>query len=100
MHERELRAFVKVAEMGRMDHAAKELGYSQPALSYQVKCLEQDLRAKLFERDSLGTRLTADGQAILPVARAALALMDRIRVAAAVQSRPQPDPALLPGRAV
>ncbi|MEK8104590.1 LysR family transcriptional regulator [Micromonospora sp. M12] len=43
MHERELRAFVAIVEAGRMDYAATSLGYSQPAISYQIKCLEQQL---------------------------------------------------------
>ena len=81
MNERELRAFVKIAETGRMDVAAKELGYSPPALSYQLRCLEQELHVRLFERDSLGAHITVDGQSILPSARAVLSLMDGIRAA-------------------
>lgn len=82
MNERELRAFVTIAETGRMDVAARTLGYSQPALSYQLKRLERELRTRLFERDSLGARLTAEGQSILPSAKAALALLDGIRAVA------------------
>ncbi|MGA5817725.1 helix-turn-helix domain-containing protein [Kitasatospora sp. NPDC094028] len=44
--EREFRAFVSVAEIGRMDHAAKEPGYSQPAISHQLECLQQMLGAE------------------------------------------------------
>jgi DNA-binding transcriptional LysR family regulator len=79
MHEREFRAFVSIAEIGRMDLAAKALGYSQPAVSYQIKCLEQSLGTKLFTRDSGGTRLTREGQMILPSVRAVLTLMDGIK---------------------
>lgn len=80
MHEREFRAFVSIAETGRMDQAAKLLGYSQPAISYQIKCLEQILGTKLFTRDSSGTQLTKEGHMILPSARAVLALMENIKV--------------------
>lgn len=79
MDERELRAFLSIATIGRMDMAAKALGYSQPAVSYQIKCLEQNLGFKLFTRDSTGARLTREGQMILPSVRAALALFDGIR---------------------
>ncbi|MEU3373724.1 MULTISPECIES: LysR family transcriptional regulator [unclassified Streptomyces] len=83
MHERELRAFVSIAETGRMDQAAKCLGYSQPAVSYQIKCLEQTLGTKLFVRDSTGTRLTREGRMILPSARAMLSLFESIKSVAA-----------------
>jgi DNA-binding transcriptional LysR family regulator len=79
MNERELRAFYSVANAGRMDLAAKELGYSQPAISYQIKCLEQSLGFKLFTRDTGGVRLTREGQMILPSVRALLSLIEGIR---------------------
>jgi DNA-binding transcriptional LysR family regulator len=79
MHERELRAFALIAEIGRMDMAAERLGYSQPAISYQIKCLEQSLRAKLLVRNTSGVRLTAEGKMILPSVKAALVLIDGIK---------------------
>lgn len=79
MHERELRAFALIAEIGRMDLAAKALGYSQPAISYQIRCLERSLGTQLFTRDSTGARLTREGQMILPSVRALLVLIDNIK---------------------
>ncbi|EID56568.1 LysR family transcriptional regulator [Saccharomonospora xinjiangensis] len=79
MDERQFRAFVSIAETGRMDLAAEALGYSQPAISYQIKCLETSLRAKLFTRDSTGARLTTQGQMLLPAARAVVTLFDSIK---------------------
>jgi hypothetical protein len=79
MDERELRAFLCVATTGRMDLAAKALGYSQPAISYQIKCLEKSLGFRLFTRDSTGARLTRDGRMILPAVQAAVMLIDEIR---------------------
>jgi len=79
VHEREFRAFVSVAEIGSMDQAAKELGYSQPAVSYQIKCLEQMLGIKLFTRDSTGAHLTREGRMILPSARAVLTLIESMK---------------------
>ncbi|WP_213454328.1 LysR family transcriptional regulator [Rhizomonospora bruguierae] len=79
MHERELRAFVSIADVGRMDLVAKALGYSQPAISYQIKCLEQTLGVRLFLREPDGLRLTTEGSMILPSARAVLAILDEMR---------------------
>jgi DNA-binding transcriptional LysR family regulator len=79
MHERQLRAFVLIAEMGRMDRAASTLGYSQPAISYQIKVLEQTLGVRLFSRDTDRLRLTREGSMILPSARAVLAILDGIK---------------------
>lgn len=79
MHEREIRAFITIAEIGRMDLAAKKLGYSQPAISYQIICLEKALGIKLFTRNSGGTTLTREGQMILSSARATLMLIDNIK---------------------
>lgn len=79
MHERAFRAFVSIADLGRMDQAAKVLGYSQPAISYQIKCLEQSLGTELFVRNSTGARLTPAGRMILPSARAVLVLYDSIK---------------------
>lgn len=93
MDERELRAFLCVAGTGRMDRAAKTLGYSQPAISYQIKCLEQSLGLRLFTRDSTGAKLTSEGQMILPAVRAAVMLIDEIRNAV---PRPTPKPTVVP----
>ena len=81
MNERELQAFVAVAQHGRMDVAAKHLGYSQPAVSYQIKCLEMALGAKLFIRNSNGVMLTRSGALMLPSAQAVLTLMAGIKSA-------------------
>lgn len=79
MNERELQAFVAVAGHGRIDRAAKALGYSQPAVSYQIKCLELSLGTKLFVRTSAGATLTHSGALMLPSAQAVLALMRGIK---------------------
>ncbi|WP_232376157.1 LysR family transcriptional regulator [Amycolatopsis aidingensis] len=70
---------MSIAEIGRMDVAAKALGYSQPAISYQIKCLETNLKARLFTREPGGAKLTADGRMLLPSARAVVTLFDSIR---------------------
>jgi DNA-binding transcriptional LysR family regulator len=100
MHERELRAFVAVVDAGRMDRAALSLGYSQPAISYQIKCLEQELGTRLFSRYPDGVQLTRDGAMVLPAARAVLALCEGIKdvtVRAAVAGSVGPRPRRVSG---
>ena len=88
MHESELRAFALLADTGRVDAAARSLGCSPPALTAQLRSLEESLGVRLFTHGSAGARLTRDGHMILPSVRALLILMDGIR---AVGDRSQPN---------
>src|ERR1700754_3012422 len=72
VHLRDLRYFVAVAEELHFTRAAEALYVSQPALSRQIRALENELRAPLFERDRRSVRLTDAGAALLPGARAVL----------------------------
>ncbi len=73
MELRDLRYFVAVAQQRNFSRAAEQLRVSQPALSEQIRKLEDELGAPLFERTSRGALLTDAGQALLPQARAVLA---------------------------
>ncbi|MEV5974591.1 LysR family transcriptional regulator [Streptomyces sp. NPDC051921] len=73
VHGRDLRYFLAVAEELHFTRAAERLYVSQPALSKQIRALERQLGAPLFDRDRQGVRLTAVGAALLPHARAVLA---------------------------
>ncbi|WP_406059695.1 LysR substrate-binding domain-containing protein [Streptomyces sp. NBC_01077] len=73
VHGRDLRYFVAVAEELHFTRAAERLYVSQPALSKQIRALERQLGAPLFDRDRHGVRLTPVGTALLPHARAVLA---------------------------
>ncbi len=74
-----LRAFITVAELGSLTKAANLLHLSQPAVSGQLKTLEEYLALRLFERTSAGMRLTKAGQALLPKAQSVLAANDDLR---------------------
>jgi DNA-binding transcriptional LysR family regulator len=75
-HVRDLRYFVTVADELHFTRAAERLFVSQPALSKQVRMLERQLGAPLFERDRQGVALTPVGTALLPHARRVLAAWD------------------------
>ncbi|MBM0206505.1 LysR family transcriptional regulator [Micromonospora sp. STR1s_5] len=72
VHLRDLRYFVTVAEHLHFTRAAEALFISQPALSKQIRALENQLRAPLFARDRQQVHLTTAGRALLPHARAVL----------------------------
>lgn len=58
------RIFVVVAEEENITKASERLNISQPALTKQIKNLENQLSAKLFERKNKGVELTAFGKEI------------------------------------
>ena len=72
MELRHLRYFVGVAEEENVSRAALKLHVSQPALSRQVRDLEDELGFLLFERSAKSVRLTEAGRAFLTEARAVL----------------------------
>jgi LysR family nitrogen assimilation transcriptional regulator len=67
---RELRNFTRVARAGSVSRAAAELRLAQPALSRQIKKLEQELGVALFTRHGRGVRLSAAGSLLLERAEA------------------------------
>src|SRR5881398_3223668 len=69
---RHLRYFVAVAEMENVSRAALKLHVSQPALSRQIRDLEDVIGFSLFERTAKSVRLTDAGRAFLDNARALL----------------------------
>ena len=64
----QLRSFAAVAELGHLTRAAERLHISQPAVSAQIKALEDELGVTLFERVSSGMVLTSAGRKLLPAA--------------------------------
>jgi DNA-binding transcriptional LysR family regulator len=61
MDFRALRSFVVLANQLHFGRAASLLNLSQPALSKQIRKLEEEIGAPLFHRDTAGTSLSATG---------------------------------------
>jgi DNA-binding transcriptional LysR family regulator len=74
---RHLRYFVGVAEALNFRAAAKSLHVSAPALSRQIKDLEEEMGVRLFDRDTTKVQLTDGGLVFLGEARALLARASR-----------------------
>lgn len=62
MELRELKSFLKIMEVQSFSRAAKELGYSQSALSVQIHSLESELGVRLFDRLGRQVALTPPGR--------------------------------------
>jgi LysR family transcriptional regulator, nitrogen assimilation regulatory protein len=62
MDTHRLKYFLRIAEEGSITRAATVLGIAQPALSRQIRLLEEDLGITLFERTRRGVHLTEEGE--------------------------------------
>ena len=85
MELRQLRYFVAVAEDGNISRAAKRIFLTQPALSRQIKALEDEIGQCLLKREAHSIRLTPVGEALLREARELIQhaeqVLERVRAA-------------------
>ena len=74
----QLRTFVAIVQEGSYTAAAEKLFRSQPALSLQIKKLEEQLGSKVLERNGRQTRPTAAGEVLLSYAIRILDLNEEV----------------------
>ncbi|QEU10647.1 LysR family transcriptional regulator (plasmid) [Paracoccus yeei] len=72
MDIRQLRTFVTVAQLSSVTKAAEALHITQPAVSGQLKALEDELQVRLLSRTTSSVTLTQSGQALLARAEQAI----------------------------
>jgi len=70
----QLRTFTEVAKLGSFSRAAEKVLRSQPAVSAQIRQLEQEYGQKLFDRSAKRVRLTPAGEVVLEYAQQLLSL--------------------------
>jgi LysR family nitrogen assimilation transcriptional regulator len=84
----QLRTLIHVAELGSLSKASDRLHIAQPALSRQVRLLEEELGARLFERHGRGMIPTEQGQDVLRHALRVMAELEEIRAVVADEDAP------------
>ena len=77
MELRQIRSFLSIAETLHFGRTAELIHLSQPALSLQIKALEEEVGVRLFERNRRKTTLTAAGAAFRDDAAAALSQLEQ-----------------------
>lgn len=75
---RHLRALCAIADTGSVRKAARQLGMSQPALTTQLRRIENSIGGELFARERTGSRLTPLGRSVLGRARSIVAEMNAL----------------------
>ena len=77
MELRQIRSFLSIAETLHFGRTAELIHLSQPALSLQIRALEEEVGVRLFERNRRKTTLTAAGSAFRDDAAAALSQLEQ-----------------------
>ncbi|VVE16813.1 HTH-type transcriptional regulator GltC [Pandoraea cepalis] len=77
---RDIRAFIAVAQTGSFTRAAARLHLSQPALTVQIRRLEETVGIRLFDRNSRNVALTPTGRELLPLLQKSLHDMEHVLI--------------------
>jgi LysR family transcriptional regulator, nitrogen assimilation regulatory protein len=84
----QLRTLIHVAELGSLSKASDRLRVAQPALSRQIRLLEEELGTRLFDRHGRGMIVTERGEDVLKHATRVMAELEEIRAAASEGDAP------------
>jgi LysR family transcriptional regulator, nitrogen assimilation regulatory protein len=79
MDLRQLTTFTQVADLGSLSKAAERLRIAQPALSRQIRLLEEELKVALFTRHGRGMELTSAGEMLRARASSILRQVEETR---------------------
>lgn len=86
MEIRNLITFVRIAELQSFSKSAGQLGYSQSAVTMQIKQMEEELQTQLFERIGKKVKLTQAGERLLPYA---LEVLDSLKKVENIAKEPE-----------
>lgn len=81
MELKDLYIFMKVAEVGNISNAAKELNYVQSNVTARIKKLEEELQTPLFHRHNRGIALTPEGKQLIVYAEKILSTVSDMKKA-------------------
>lgn len=84
----QLRTIIHVAELGSLSKAADRLHIAQPALSRQVRMLEEELGVRLFDRHGRGMVISEAGQEVLRHAHRIMGEIQEIRASVSDEDAP------------
>lgn len=73
-----MRVFAEIGKTGSLSAAASVLGLTQPAVSYQIRRLEEQLGVSLLKRQHRGVELTPEGQRLLDVVAKCVSDIDEL----------------------
>ncbi len=73
-----LRIFVEVGRSGSLSSAALALGLTQPAVSYQIRRIEEQMGVSLFHRQHRGVKLSPEGQRLFEIVEKSVGGVDTL----------------------
>ncbi|ENN89460.1 putative transcriptional regulator, LysR family [Rhizobium freirei PRF 81] len=73
-----LRIFLEVGRSGSLSAAAAALGLTQPAVSYQIRRIEEQMGVALFRRQHRGVELSPEGQRLFEIVEKAVGGVDNL----------------------
>lgn len=81
MEIRQIYYALETAKQRSFSKAAKNLYITQPAITHQIKALEEELQVRLFERSTHGIQLTTDGEKFCEYAEKVIEAVDNLQSA-------------------